>query len=387
MTELVHEIHSSELRAERQCRRLWDWRYRNNWEPIKKPAPLEDGTVWHKALEVLYNPETWALELKELHYLANAAMIAEAEAQQKAYCERAGKYQLDEIEAVDYSERTNILRSMLVKLCRSLRREQYTPIAVEQEFGCEIRGENNEPLRCVCERCWTAYQASGQYYKYEGVFPGLPVTFNCRIDVIFEDQEGYIWATDHKSTSQLYKPDSIIPELEDQLPSYLWCLRRNGYSVTGVILNQFRKAYPKPPKRLERMQGGRLYSVNKTQLTDYHTATLVFSRNDTRAYRQGLYNDYLEWLKDLGPQFSRQFTVIKTPEQLAELETNIRLQTLEMINEGPAIYPDPHRMNCDNCSFQLPCLAKQTGRDYFQGELESGFVQSEPYYIQRRKQI
>jgi hypothetical protein len=383
---LVHEIHSSELRGYRRCRQLWDWRYRDNWEPIKKPAPLEDGTVWHKALEVLYNPETWtALELAELHGRAYAALIAEANTQQKAYCERAGKYKLDDIEAVEHEERINLLRNMLVNLCRSLDREKFKPIAVEQEFGCVIRDDSGEPLRCTCERCWIAYQASGQSYKYERVFPGLPVTFNCRIDALFEDLEGYIWAVDHKSASVLHKPDSVVPELEDQLPSYLWCLKQNGYLVTGIILNQFRKAYPKPPKRLERLQLGRMYSVNKLQLTDYPTARQVFYRFDSRAYKQGLYNEYLVWLKDLGPQFSRQFANTKTREQLTMLEHNIRLQAMELINDGPSIYPDPNKMNCDNCAFQSPCLAKQAGQDYAD-ELRSSFIQSEPYYIQRRKQ-
>jgi len=384
---LVHEIHSSELRGYRRCRQLWDWRYRDNWEPIKKPAPLEDGTVWHKALEVLYNPETWALPLAELHALAHEALFAEANKQKDEYLHRAGKYTLEEEEALEYAERINTLRSMLVKLCRSLDREKFKPLAIEQEFSCPIRDERELQLHCTCQACFGRVE---KYTEAHGETPpdwiaGLPVIFSCRIDALLEDREGFIWATDHKSASQLYKADSVVPELEDQLPSYLWCLKQNGYPATGILLNQFRKAYPKPPKRLERMQGGRLYSVNKTQLTDYHVARQVFARHDARAYKQGLYNEYLAYLKDYGPQFSRQFQLTKTPEQLAIVERNIRLQAFELIDKGPSIYPDPNRMNCDNCAFQSPCLAKQADHD-FRGELEAGFVKSEPYYIRRRKQ-
>src|SRR6267154_288703 len=263
---------------------------------------------------------------------------------------------------------------MLVKVCRSLDREKFKPLAVEQEFQCPIKTELGVQLFCQCSKC---FKQVSEYSEQHLETPpdwmrGLPVVFNCRLDALFEDQEGFIWAVDHKSTSTLYKADSAVPELDDQLPSYLWCLKQNGYPVVGAILNQFRKAYPKPPKRLERMQGGRMYSVNKVQLTDYHVARQVFARHDARAYKQGLYNDYLAWLKDYGPQYARQFQLIKTPEHLADIEQSIRLQTLEIINEGPSVYPDPNQMNCDRCVVQSPCLAKRAGQDY-QSELEAGF--------------
>jgi hypothetical protein len=212
---------------------------------------------------------------------------------------------------------------------------------------------------------------------------GLPVTFNCRIDAVFEDKEGFVYAVDHKSTAVLLKADSVIPELEDQLPSYLWCLQQNDYPVTGLILNQFRKAYPKPPRRLERLTQGRLYSTNRMQLTDHDTARQVFRHYDPRAFQHGLYNDYLRWLQEFGPQFSRQFVHFKTAAQLDIVAKNVRLQTLELIDEGPMIYPNPSQMNCSGCSFQLPCFAEQSGLDY-QSELEASFVKSKPYYIQRR---
>lgn len=381
---LAHEVHSSELRSYRRCRQQWDWQHRENWEPIKKPAPLEDGTVWHKAMEVLYDPETWTSPLEDLHRAANAALIAEADKQLGEYLTRAGKNELDPEEAVDRVERVNTLRSMLVKLCRSLDRVQYRPIAVEREFSCPITYDDGDEILCVCDRCKKTVENAGGNWPLD-VY-GLPVTFNCRVDALFEDQEGFVFAVDHKSTSQLYKPDSVIPELDDQLPSYLWCLEQNHYLVAGLILNQFRKAYPKPPKRLERMREGRIYSVNKAQLTDLYVARQVFMRHDSVAYKHGLYNEYLEWLETSGPEFSRQFVVFKTPDQIKIIGENIRKQVLETKDYGPSIYPDPFRMNCEQCSFQLPCLAKQAGHDV-RGDLEGNFVQTEPYYVVRRRRI
>jgi CRISPR/Cas system-associated exonuclease Cas4 (RecB family) len=126
--------------------------------------------------------------------------------------------------------------------------------------------------------------------------------------------------------------------------------------------------------------------VNRLQLTDYETARQVFQRYDDRAYKHGLYNAYLLWLKDNGPEYARQFVFFKTPEQLRIVGENILAQTKELINEGPHVYPNPNQMNCSSCSFQLPCFARQSGNDYT-AELVESFVQTEPYYIQRRKQV
>jgi hypothetical protein len=276
---------------------------------------------------------------------------------------------------------------MLVKLCRSLDREKYKPIAVEQEYEYPIRDSNGWQLKCHCQSCFDKLTSYSEEHSetYPDWINGLPVTFNCRIDAVFEDQEGFVFAVDHKSTAALLKKDSIIPELEDQLPQYLWCLRENGFPVAGSILNQFRKAFPKPPKRLERPQQGRLYSVNKLQLTDYHTARQIFRNHDSRAFKHGLYNEYLDWLKENGPEFDRQFPIFKTPEYLDTIGRNISIQASELINQGPAIYPNPSKTNCERCPFQQPCLTAQGGGDPTD-ELEASFIKTEPYYIQRRKQ-
>jgi hypothetical protein len=390
---LVHEIHSSELRGYRRCRQSWDWRYRANWEPIRKPAPLEDGTVWHKALEVIYDPANWdSLHTRDLYAKALNALIVEAAKQKDEYLRRAGKPTLDDDEAVDYGERITILRSMLGKLCSSLDRQAYRVLAVEQEFQCPILDEEGIQLTCRCYRCWNQFQATGDDIPGWGrvstipyaMWMGTPVVFSCRIDALFEDHEEYVYAVDHKSTSVLYKPDSVIPELDEQLPSYAWCLRQNNYPVTGLILNQFRKAYPRPPKRLDRLQLGRAHSVNKTQLTDYDTAWQTFRQYDPDAFQKGLYNDYLAWLRECGPVYSRQFMYFKTSEQLDIVGRHILDQAYEVINQEKRIYPNPSQTTCERCAFQLPCFAVQSGRNP-QEELEAGFVQTEPYYITRRQ--
>lgn len=386
---LVHEVHSSELRAYRSCRQYWQWRHRENWEPIKKPAPLEDGTVWHKALEVLYNPDTWTRPLEELHAAAHVALIAEADTQRKAYLERAGKYQLDDDEALEHADRVTLLRSMLTRLCRNLDREKYRPVSVEQEFSCPILYPDGSQITCLCHDCRLKLAASHDLNYSQGetvIFrERVPVVFSCRIDTVFEDREGFVYAVDHKSTASLFKEDSAIPELEDQLPLYLWCLKQNGFPVTGMILNQFRKSAPKPPKRLEHMQQGRSFSINRMQLTDVYTARITFQRQDPQAYRLGLYTDYLNWLEEFGPQYTRQFLIIKTAEQLDVIGDNLQLQVQELIDSGPSVYPNPSRINCSQCSFQLPCFSRQSGQDY-RSELETSFVQSEPYYVIRRRQ-
>jgi hypothetical protein len=64
MYELCHEIHTSERKSFRACRRRWDWLFRGHYYPVETAKPLEFGIAYHKAMEVWYNPDTWTGTLR-----------------------------------------------------------------------------------------------------------------------------------------------------------------------------------------------------------------------------------------------------------------------------------------------------------------------------------
>jgi hypothetical protein len=393
--ELVHEIHSSEIRGLDECPQEWAWEYRDGWEPIRTPKPLEFGRAWHLALKEVYDPHVWRQRTKQ-QLLDDAWEVFQQECnvQIDEYLGRLGKIVLDAQDAEDYAERRRLGRNMLVNVVRSLDFELFTPIVVEQEYQVELN------LRCRCMRCWQKYMD-----RYEpllekivaskavqsgrvSVAPphewrGLPVVFGCRIDAIFEDPVGSLWLVDHKSAAQLLSYEDIDYLQQDtQLGMYLWAAWQLDIQVCGAIYNQFRKTYPKPPKLL---QGGG-YSVNKLQLTDYYTALRTFKK-DKVGFRQGRYDAYLYWLQQEGKEYFRQFKIFKTPAQIDVIGRELMQATHEILYMDPDnVRPHPNLMRCGRCAFLSPCLAKRAGHD-FQGELGAGFVQTPPWYeVERKRQ-
>jgi PD-(D/E)XK nuclease superfamily protein len=386
-TSLVHEIHASEVKAFLQCRQHWDWKYRDRWEPNKTPKPLEFGRAWHAALAELYSPARWGTRTKlQLYKDALGVFIAECELQQDEYLHRTGRSVLEPEAQEDYADRRLLGRSMLENLVRSLDVDKYKPIAVEQEYFVPLRG-----LYCNCRRCLQKWnEANVAFAHNSGLNPGawtsgLPVVFGCRIDAIFEDKHNSLWVVDHKSAAQLLSEvEADYLQIDLQLALYLWAISQQlDVAACGAIYNQFRKAYPKPPKLLQHSPEGRLYSVNRMQLTDHHTALRTF-KQDKWAYTRGLYDEYLEWLKLEGKDYFKQFKIFKTAEQLEVAKDNLYLVVAEMLANNLEILPNPSKMVCNRCDFFGPCLSNQSGHNYME-ELTVSYTQTEPWYERDRK--
>jgi hypothetical protein len=386
----VHEIHASEIRAFLECRRQWDLQYTQRWQPIKTPKPLAFGRAWHIALEELYRPEYWHQSKSELYHRALLAFEHEIDRQKVAYLERIEAYALDPEDAADYEERWRLGKNMLANLVRSLDKDKYRPIAVEEEFEAPIRD-----MTCNCNRCLSKIEpaehgsqhGSGIDYgtPYEG---SLPIYLRCRFDAIFEDRTGSHWIVDHKSAAQLLDREAIDQLHRDpQMGPYVWIAYQNGLGVCGIIYNQFRKDYPKPPKALKVPQQGRRYSTSQLQLTDYYTAKRVF-KTDAYAYRRGAYDGYLEWLKTVGKKdFFREFKISKTEEQIREIGLLLSVYAAEMLNDTQ-IYPNPSVPHvCKRCSFGPPCLSMYGGHHNteIREELEASYIQEPLLWYERER--
>ena len=391
----VHEVHVSELRTFLECRRQWDLQYVQRWEPIKTPRPLEFGTAWHRCLEELYNPSLWEKSTKqELFRRALLALEHELDRQKSAYLDRTETYTLDPDDSVEYEYRYRLGKNMLHNLVRNIDKDEFRPIAVEEEYEAPITWSGtSQPITCVCIRCRQNPQNSLSEYWNSSIdrgssFQGLPLYVRCRIDALFEYRDGSILIADHKSAVQLLAKNAIATLQRDiQLGTYLWVARMNGLPVTGALYNQFRKAYPKPPKRLTASPDGRQYSISRTQLTDYYTAKRVF-KTDRWAYTRGLYDDYLTWLKnDSTKEFFRQFIIFKSPDQLNIVGDLLRTYAIEMTNVVD-IYPNSSvRFVCDLCKFNEPCLSLYEGRtgEEVRQELEASFTQQPLLWYERER--
>lgn len=389
---LVHEIHTSERRSFRGCRRRWDWIFRQNFYPRKTAPYFEFGVAYHQAMEVYYSPDTWNWPRDTVAKMAEAAFIAKCKAQKAKYLEAEGtSYLPDDVEE-DYKERMILGRGMLKYYFEKIAPKEdigWKPIRVEVEFIVDIpHPETGETIWCKCPVCfdkwckWIAKGAPGGPWPdnvSSDQFVGLPVVYAGRLDVLAQDEHGTLWIIDWK-TARTITDNYQFLYLDDQVGSYPWALNRLGLKVGGFIYHQQRKGYPQEPKRNKSQRLGCWYSVNKNQDVDYATYLATIQEHDHDAWKAGYYDEMLRYLQEEGIIYFSRHQIHKTDAELDEIGRNIGLEALDMVDPDIRIYPSSGRFSCDSCAFQTPCIEKNSRSDY-EYALDTMFEKREHYYI------
>ena len=386
---LVHEVHTSERRSFRGCRRRWSWVFQDFYYPQVTAKPLEFGVAFHKAMETLYDPDTWQWDRTIVKNTAINVFANECEDQKKKYLKAFDEtfFTREETEA-EYNERVELGKGMIEYYCNDIAPvvdQGWTPLKVEVEFIVPIQNpDTGEYLFCHCVRCkktidewferiggWDNATSEQVEYYHMLIVRGLVVALAGRIDLLAEDKHGQYWIVDWKTAARLARGDSSgqdrdeFLELDDQIGSYVMALRRKlGINVRGFVYVELKKAYPQPPARNKVIRLGCAYSKNKQQPCDYDTYLKTVKENDTEAYEAGFYDDILEHLKNEGERFHGRYQIVKTEEELYEIERNLFYEAADMIDPGLRIYPSAGRFNCGFCAFRQPCLEKNRQGDY-----------------------
>lgn len=368
----MHEIHTSGRKSYRACRRRWDWIFRQSYYPLMTAKPLEFGVAFHEAMEVYYNPETWYDDRDIVGQESILKFIERNDKQRKLFLENKDQQYLDADVQEDYDERIELGRGMLnhyFKIAPELDKN-FKPIRVEVAFHVPIKDPNGVQLRCACEEhAPTEEDPDRNLVFYSG-----------RLDCLGEDQYGDYWILDWKTARSIMKNDDFL-YLDDQVGSYVWALRKMlNMPVRGFIYAEIRKAFPEPPKENKARRLGRLFSVSQSASVDLETYVKTVSTEDTAAYEEGLYDDYIEWLKSEGPVYTYRKQIHKTDAELDEIGHNIYLEAVEMVNPDILIYPSPGRFGCNFCAFQQPCREKNSQGDYMYA-LDTLFEKRAHYYV------
>lgn len=377
---MVHEIHVSERRSFRGCRRRWNWAYREGYVPETPIKALEFGVAYHEAMEVFYNPEDWKLTVEEKTQLAVNKFSKKCNEQRAHYLKVMKVRELPSEVAEDYDERVALGIGMLKYHAEFVHPKMDTwfrPVAVEIPFEVPIEDPDrpNQPLRC------TNSPSCGQAHSNDINDPDSCVVYAGRVDMLVEDLRygGYfIW--DHKTAAVLTKDDGFL-QLDDQVGSYAWALRYVlGLDVKGFIYAETRKDYPRPPKELKRLSGGRSFSTAQNQATSLEIFEPFVAYHDRLAYEAGAYDDYLSFLKSSeATQFSQRFVIIKSQTELRNIGTNIALEAADMVDSRTRIYPSVGRYTCSTCAFRQPCLGKFQDEDT-EYLLESTYIKTDRRY-------
>jgi hypothetical protein len=407
--KLVHEIHTSERKSFRACRRRWNWLFRENLYPTMTAKPLEFGTVMHLGYEVYYDPSTWNAPRDVVAQYAIKKAVEKSNEQRKAFLASGLPYNEEDV-TTDYDERVALIKGMLNHYFKNIAPVQdvgWTPVKVEIAFMVAIpHPDTKEPMWCKCDTCWERWTKSGDTYEklglkctcgtpglnYEGpqrdcevhgeTWQGLPVVYAGRLDMLAVDNEGNYWIFDWKSARAINVDHDEFLELDDQIMSYVWALRKLGLPIKGFVYHEQKKGFPNPPAENKARRLGRLFSVSKNQDTDYDTYLKTIKEFDTAAYEEGLYDEFLDFLQKDGIIFYKRWQIHKTDYQCEQAEYNIGQEALEIIDPLLRIYPSPGRFGCTTCAFRQPCLEVNAGGD-FQYALDTLYEKREHYYVRR----
>jgi hypothetical protein len=373
--------------------------------------PLEFGIAFHAAMETLYDPETFDMPREVIGELAVKTFVDECNKQKAKFLRESGEPALEPAKDEEYAERVELGKGMLRYYYQKqlpTHPDGFRPVKVEIPFEVPImHPDTGDPLMCQCNKCWDLFnlqqaQSEPTAIKVGGVeegvtgdwvesladpradWPGLPVTYAGRIDAIGVDEHGDYWIIDWKTAAQISSDEEFL-QLDDQIGSYVWALRKIlNLPVQGFIYHEQKKGFPKPPKENTNRRLGRLFSVAKNQDTDYDTYLAHVKEFDTEAYNEGLYDEMLAFLRHEGIVFFKRHVVYKTDYELEQIGLNIGHEAIEMIDPKTRIYPNAGRFACKFCAFRQPCLGKNAGHDYTY-TLNSLYKQAPPYWYRQAR--
>lgn len=385
---LYHEIHTSERKSFRSCRRRWEWRYRNWYQPVTPIKPLEFGIAYHKAMEVLYDPNRWTWDRDVVTELAVQEFEKTCQEQFDTF-KNSGYADFDfDAAKVDYDERRELGRGMIRYYAQQMKETDkgLMPVQVEVSFTVAVTNPaTNQQMYCKCQVCWKRYQAHEAPHKetdYER-WRGLPVVYKGRIDCLMMDADGKYWIYDWKTTARLMEQRDTWLDHDDQITSYCWAIMLMlGVPVEGFIYHEQRKAFPEPPKENKVIRKGCKYSVSKSQATSYDVFVPFVAEKDPQGYEGGAYDEFIEWLRgDEVARYSCRHKKYKTMAELRNVHQNIYNEALDLTNPNLSIYPNAGPFNCQWCAYESPCLSQVRGDD-FQYQLDTMFTREAPYYLQ-----
>lgn len=377
---MPHEIHVSERRAFRGCRRRWDLAYRQRYQPDIQAPALTFGIAFHVGLEAFYDPDLWdESSLDDKHARALGAFEQSLYRQVEDYLEATSQRELDPDARDRYLGDLDLGRGMLTHyafVVHPAYDDWLTPIRVEQEFSVPLRDPyarldhtvNGVPPELQCSNS----PDCGQDHANPS-----PVDLVGRVDVLLKDKiRGGLYILDHKTTAQLITNAAFL-ELDDQISGYMAALRRGlGLDIRGFIYSECRKAYPSPPRVLKQRRAGGIISQDRSQLT---TTDLYLQEIADQGEDPTIYADFLEYLRSPdAPRFHVRHTIRKEPDELDRVLHIAAQEAYDMIKPDIPVYPQPGRYTCSSCAFQQPCLTMFQGGNYHY-TLDTLYTRRQPY--------
>ncbi len=327
------EIHISDVRTFKQCRRKWWWSspLGRNLEPNVPYAPFFSGRAVHYALEMYYGKKHVPFQTSLDKFFAH---------------EEKEMGTLWPIERNTFNEQVELVRGITdhYKLWSTGFEGRFADdklefLSLEQSFRVPIFARSG--------RKSTKVMLSG---RFDGV-----------VKVAGENGDTY-WIWEIKTTRSIEELTHSLAN-DEQAGAYIWAAQQMyKVPITGVLYNILRKKVPTQPRVL---QNGML-SVAKdidTTAEAYFNAIHTLHPDWKMETIQEYYGEILDTLIQKGNTFFSRFPVYRTQVEIETLAENLHATALEMTRPTTVRYPTPGWMNCKFCHFRSPCLAMNAGAD------------------------
>lgn len=327
------EIHISDIRTFRSCRRKWEWSsgLKRNLEPYIAYPPFFTGRGIHKALEKHYrhgddiiSAFTEFVEAESLLMKGQGTLWPEEE------------NTLEEQIALSF----NVLQHY--QLWQAQDTKKYSDRNLE---FLELEYPFNVPLKL----------STGGYsrkMRIAGRFDGF--VYNRLTD------EYWIWEMKTARSVQ-----QLIDTLSNDEQSALYMYAGQQVfkkPIAGVLYNIMRKKTPVHPRVL---QSGLLSKAAIDTTAFMYLADIQAQHPDWREDTiQEYYGDILSALAENETKYFIRWPVYKSAVQIRNVMDGVYATAKEMLNPKTELYPAPGWMQCNFCSFKSPCITRSMGGDY-----------------------
>lgn len=412
-------IHTSDVANFKRCRRYWDWtsparnNLRHKVEIYGVNLNLWFGTGVHYALEQYYDPmlsrDPVEAFLTWYQYQWEGGVVGE-EWLDRTYDIHAQRYDSSIDVGAAYGAPDELMTTAMAEeaergdkwYIRGLR--DLLPDPVEEEFEQhkelgvgmltffkEYAAKNDDFEVVACESTYSiplGFEAIDRREDSPNYGKKSEVHARGKRDaIVWFPQRNTFAVRDYKTAARVDEEYFLKYDKDPQALNYLWATRQEAalYDlawadgvIDRVIIDVFRKNYPKPPTVLANGIG--LSVARSTEGTTYDMFMAAVNELDVRREwfdddeRAQRYADYL--LTQGDDMFIQRHPAVYNEHEVWNAGEQLKMVAKEMVAEDLQTYPNPSgATSCVRCAFRSPCLAADDGSDW-QGMLDDGYEEN-----------
>lgn len=332
------EVHISDLRTFKSCRRKWNWSslLREGLEPMKVYAPFFTGRCVHYALEKYYeqphdNRETPPVDFAE-YWIDEELQVILADGSLTT------KDQLE--------DQFVLIEGMMEHYALWVDTEGHAGPYSDGLFDIiSMETEFNVPI---------VHPETGEIHptaQFAGRFDGI----------IRMKATGEHWIFETKTARSIKE---LLRSLvnDEQASGYLYAAETLlRIPIAGILYNVLRKKVPTRPSELSSSKFSTNKRIDTTDMWYYETLQAAGYNHEEIMFEYGPFLLYLN--EEKGNTFFQRVPVRRTDAQKKNFLLNFWDVATEMTNESTPHYPSPSMIGCNWCMFREPCLKVDLGRD------------------------